>query len=79
MKSAFDALKFMITLKVWRNMNGLTQRDVGELTKIPTSTYAFIENGDRPPTMAEFTVLASLMSFEPCDFLKTPEKAKNGK
>ncbi len=75
MKTQFDALKFSLTCKIWRNMNGFTQRDVASSANIPTSTYAFIENGDRLPTMAEFSHLCALTGFEPTEFFKRPENA----
>ena len=78
MRNEFNALKFSLTCKIWRNMNGFTQRDVSTTCNIATSTYAFIETGDRPPTMAEFSHLCNLMGFEAAEFFKSPEKTKNG-
>jgi len=74
MRNQFDGVKFALSCKIWRNMNGLTARDMAELNAIPTSTYSFIENGDRPPTMAEFGNLCNTMQFEAAFFFKTPEK-----
>jgi transcriptional regulator with XRE-family HTH domain len=76
-KTQFDALKFSLTCKIWRNMNGFTQRDVSASCGIATSTYAFIETGDRPPTMAEFSHLCAIMGFEASEFFKKPETSKN--
>jgi transcriptional regulator with XRE-family HTH domain len=59
-------------------MNGLTQRDVAELNGFATSTYNFIENGERTPTMAEFSHLCAMMGFDAQDFFKASEKVKNG-
>lgn len=78
MRNIFDGLKFHIACKVWRNMNGLTIRDMAELSSVAVSTYGFIETGDRPPTMAEFSHLCALMGFEAVFFFKTAERAKNG-
>ena len=78
MNNQFDGLKFSVTCKVWRNMHNLTQAEMGELTAIATSTYSFIENGDRPPTMAEFSHLCQLMTFNAEAFFKALEKVRNG-
>lgn len=78
MRSQFDAQKFSLTCKIWRNMHNLTVRDMVELCGMATSTYGFVESGDRAPTMAEFSHLCELMSFDAAFFFKTPEKGKNG-
>lgn len=78
MRNQFDGLKFSLTCKIWRNMNGLTQREIGELNGIATSTYSFIENGDRTPTMAEFSHLCATMGFDASDFFTSPEREKDG-
>lgn len=67
-KNRFDAQLFRVTLKVWRKMHQLTQQDVGNLTQIATSTYSFIETGDRAPTMAEFSHLCDMMDMDAKDF-----------
>jgi transcriptional regulator with XRE-family HTH domain len=56
-------------------MHGFTQRDVAASTGISTSTYGFIETGDRTPTMAEFSHLCFVMGFEASEFFKKPENA----
>ncbi len=76
MKTQFDALKFSLTIKIWRNMNGFTQRDVAMAANIATSTYSFIETGDRLPTMAEFGHLCGIIGFDAQEFFKTPQKDK---
>jgi len=78
MRNQFDGLKFSITCKIWRNMNGLTAAEMAQLNGIATSTYSFIENGDRTPTMAEFSHLCNTMAFDASAFFKTPEKPHNG-
>lgn len=78
MRNQFDGLKFSVTCKVWRNMHDFTQAEMAELSHIATSTYSFIENGDRTPTMAEFSHLCQLMNFNSEAFFKTPEKGYNG-
>ena len=75
MKNEFDALKFIMALKVWRKMNGFSVTDIIDLTGIPRSTYGFIEGGDKPPDMAQFSRLCQLMDFDAQEFFKTPEKA----
>lgn len=77
MRNTFDAVKFSVTVKVWRNMNGLTLRDMCELCGMSSSTLNFVENGERTPTMAEFSHLCDLMQFEACMFFKTSEKRSN--
>lgn len=77
MLNQFDATKFAIACKVWRNMHTLTNRDMAELAAIPPSTYNFIENGQRCPTMAEFSNLCQLMQFDAQFFFVAPQKAKN--
>jgi len=79
MRSQFDGLKFSITVKVWRNMNGLTLRDMCELVGMSASQLNFVENGERTPTMAEFSHLCELMQFEAHVFFKVPEKPQNGR
>jgi len=74
MKTEFDVVRFSITLKVWRNMNGFTSREVAEAAGMAASTYSFVETGDRAPTMAEFSHLCSLIGFDAATFFKTPEK-----
>lgn len=74
MKSQFNGLKFQLTCKIWRNMNGFTRRDIAAFTGIPTSTYAFIESGDRSPTVAEFSNLCQMMGFDAQEFFKKSEK-----
>lgn len=64
----FNALKFALTIKIWRNMNNITSRDMAELSGIATSTYGFIETNDRTPTMAEFTSLCNIVGFQPKEF-----------
>ena len=76
MKTEFDLLKFSLTLKIWRNMNGFTQRDVANAASIAPSTYSFIETGDRVPTMAEFSHLCLIIGFDASAFFKTPEKGQ---
>jgi len=73
-KVVFDSQQFCATVKVWRRMNDFTIADLAELVKIPRSTLAFIENGDRCPTIAELSVLCSLMDFDVADFFKSPRK-----
>jgi len=79
MRSQFDGMKFSVTVKIWRNMNGFTAAQMAELNGMAASTYSFVENGDRAPTMAEFSHLCSTMGFEAQDFFKSPERAKNGR
>jgi len=67
-ENQFDSLRFCMALKVWRKMHGFSVTDILELTEIPRSTYNFIESGDRPPTMAEFSRLCQLMDFSASDF-----------
>ena len=78
MRSQFDGMKFSITCKIWRNMNGFTAYDMAQMNGMSASTYSFVENGDRTPTMAEFGHLCETMSFDANAFFKTPERAKNG-
>jgi len=68
MQYQFNALKFSVAVKIWRNMNGLTIRDMAELNGIAPSSYGFIETGDRTPTIAEFTNLCNTIGFEPREF-----------
>jgi len=79
MRNQFDALKFNMTCKIWRRMNGLTSVDMAELNAIASSTYGFIETGDRVPTMAEFSRLCQTMGFDASEFFKPEEKTKNGR
>jgi len=79
MRNQFDALKFSITCKVWRNMNEFTIQQMAELNGMASSTYGFVENGDRTPTMAEFSHLCDTMNFEAKDFFKTPEKSNHAR
>jgi len=78
MKNQFDAVKFAITVKVWRNMNGFTLRDMCELCGMEIPTVKFVENGDRTPTMDEFSHLCDLMGIEAACFFKTAGMDKNG-
>lgn len=77
MRNQFDGQAFSITLKVWRKMHQLTAAEMAELSSIATSTFSFIENGDRTPAMAEFSRLCQIMEFEAKDFFKTAEKASH--
>jgi len=70
----FDSNRFLATLDVWRHINGLTVRDMGELSSIATSTMGFILSGDRPPTMAEFIKLCNVIEFDPKDFFRKVTK-----
>jgi len=79
MRNQFDWLKFSVTVKVWRNMNGLTLRDMCELVSMSASTLNFVENGERAPSMAEFSHLCDIMGMEAQTFFKTAEKGENGK
>jgi DNA-binding XRE family transcriptional regulator len=72
----FDSMKFTVTLKIWRNMNGFTSRDMADLSHIAHSTYGFIETGDRCPTIAELVNLSHTMGFEPTDFFQEDKKKK---
>lgn len=78
MRNQFDAMKFSVTCKVWRNMNGFTVAQMAELNGMATSTYGFVEMGDRTPTMAEFSHLCNTMGFEAKEFFKTSERGNNG-
>lgn len=78
MRNTFDAVKFAITCKIWRNMNGFTSAQMAELNGMAASTYSFVELGDRPPTIAELSHLCSTMGFEVKDFFKTPERGRHG-
>jgi len=78
MRSQFDGLKFSVTVKIWRNMNGLTLRDMCELVGMSSSTLNFVENGERTPSMAEFSHLCEVMGFDASAFFTTLEKAKHG-
>lgn len=79
MRNQFDAVKFSVTCKVWRSMNAFTVAQMAELNGMATSTYGFVEAGDRAPTMAEFTNLCNTMMFQPKDFFKTAEKGHDGR
>ena len=68
MNYRFNAIKFSVAVKIWRNMNNLTIREMAELNGIAPSSYGFIESGDRTPTIAEFTNLSNTIGFEPKDF-----------
>jgi transcriptional regulator with XRE-family HTH domain len=74
MKNQFDGLRFSITVKIWRNMNGLTIRDMAELSGMAASSYGFVETGDRTPTMAEFSHLCVVMSMDAKDFFMEVKK-----
>jgi transcriptional regulator with XRE-family HTH domain len=60
-------------------MAGFTGAQMAELNGMATSTYSFVENGDRTPTMAEFSHLCETMGFDAKDFFKTPEKEQHGR
>lgn len=77
MRNQFDGLKFSLTCKIWRNMHGFTAHDMAEMNGMAASTYSFVENGDRTPTMAEFSHLCNTMTMEAKDFFKTPEKGNH--
>jgi len=79
MRNEFDAVKFAVACKRWRNMHYLTAHDMAELNAMAASTYSFVENGDRPPTMGEFSKLCKTMGFEAAFFFKTPEKSQNAR
>lgn len=80
MRNQFDGLRFSLTCKIWRNMNHFTIAQMAKLNGMVTTTYDFVENGGRTPTMAEFEHLCDTMGFDAKDFFKTPEKANlNGK
>jgi len=78
MRNQFDAIKFSVTCKIWRNMHGFTAKEMAEMNGMATSTYSFVETGDRLPTMAEFGHLCETMSFDASTFFKTSEKHVNG-
>jgi len=78
MPKAFDSLAFRTYLKVWRKMAGFAQSHVASSANIPTSTYNFIEHGDRLPTMAEFVALCKLVDADPVDFFVPEGRLKNG-
>lgn len=78
MKKTFDLLAFRTYLKVWRRMHEYSQADVAKSSFIATSTYSFVENGDRMPTMNEFCALCDLMDVEPTDFFVSKEKVQRG-
>lgn len=78
LKTTFDSVTFCATLKVWRKLNGWGSGEVADLAGIARSTYSFIEQGQRPPTMAEFSHLCHLMDFDAQDFFKSREKVVNG-
>jgi transcriptional regulator with XRE-family HTH domain len=76
MRNTFDAIKFSVTCKIWRNMNAFTVADMAQMNGMATSTYSFVENGDRMPTIAEFSHLCDTMGFEAKEFFKTAEKGR---
>jgi len=77
MRNQFDGLKFSVTVKIWRNMNGFTAAQMAELNGMAASTYSFVENGDRTPTMAEFSHLCNTMGFEAKDFFSDERNGKH--
>lgn len=71
-------MRFAVTIKVWRKMHQLSASEMAILGTIATSTYSFIENGDRSPTMAEFSRLCQAMDMNASDFFTDKGKVKNG-
>lgn len=67
-KVVFSLIKLSVAVKIWRNMNNFTVREMAELCGIANSTYGFIETGDRAPTIAELCRIADVIGFEPKDF-----------
>lgn len=57
-------------------MNGFTSVQMAELNGMASSTYSFVETGDRPPTIAEFSHLCATMGFDASDFFKSPQNGK---
>lgn len=74
LKFYFDRIRFSVHVKVWRNLNGLTVRDLCELTGLSTNTVMGVENNDTAPHMETFLVLCSVMDINPQEFFKTAKK-----
>jgi len=70
MSYQFNLDKLSVALKIWRNMNNLTQAEMCELLVIAKSTYGFIEQGERAPSIAEFMSICDTIGFKPEEFIK---------
>jgi transcriptional regulator with XRE-family HTH domain len=70
----FHKVKFHTTISVWRRLHGLSLDELSTLTEIAKSTLAFIEAGDRTPSMEQFVTLCNIMQFEPKDFFVSEDK-----
>lgn len=77
LKFYFDRVGFSTYVKVWRRMNGLTLRDICELTGMSSNTITNTEQNEQTPHMDTFLVLCSAMDVNPQEFFKTAKKGVN--
>jgi len=66
----FNLMKLSVACKIWRNMNNLTGAEMAELCGVAKSTYGFIEQGDRAPSIAEFMSICDVIGFKPQEFIQ---------
>lgn len=77
LKYFFDRVRFSVHVKVWRNLNGLTIRELCELTGLSVNTVMSVESNESAPHMETFLILCSAMDVNPQDFFKTAKKGVN--
>jgi len=63
--SKHDFSNLSDTLKTWRNATGLTQRQVAQEIGVKPSYVAYLEAGERQPSLALALRLADLMKADP--------------
>lgn len=64
----FNLTKFAVALKIWREMHGFSQREVGEMTGLSMATIGNLERDTQAPDIASFAKICELIGFEPNDF-----------
>lgn len=74
LKYYFDRVRFSVHVKVWRNLNGLTIKELCELTGLSVNTVMGVESNDNAPHMETFLILCSAMDVNPQEFFKTAKK-----
>jgi len=62
-KMTFNLDRLSDAAKIWRNMNNFTIAEMAELCGMAKSTYGFVENGDRCPTIAEFANICDVIGM----------------
>lgn len=68
--TTFNLERLSDAAKIWRNMNNFTIAEMAELCGMATSTYGFVEQAQRCPTIAEFAHICDTINMPVERFFK---------